>query len=150
MPQSISRLYVHLVFSTRMRQFLIDDVVRTDLHEFMRGVLYTRGDYPEMINSVADHIHILFQLGRMSSMSAVVEDLKTTSSKWMKLRDPKFHAFYWQKGYGAFAVNSEKLSAVRKYIADQQIQHAHQSFQDEYRALLQDNGAEWDERYVWD
>jgi len=146
MPQSIARIYVHLVFATRFREPILGDDVRLPLHEFIRGVLHTRGDYPEAINSVEDHIHILMQLGRMSAISAAVEDVKTTSSKWLKQRGRRYRNFHWQKGYGAYAVCHDRLPIVRRYIARQQQHHAKYTFEKEYRAHLADHGLEPDPR----
>jgi len=39
---------------------------------------------PELINSVEDHVHILFDLGRTVAVSSAVEEVKKSSSKWIK------------------------------------------------------------------
>jgi putative transposase len=150
MAQSFARIYVHLVFSTRYRLPLIDDDVRLPLHEFIRGALHTRGDYPEAINSVEDHIHILMQLGRTSAISKTVEDIKTSSSKWIKTYGPQYENFHWQKGYSVFAVCKDRLPVVRRYIANQRAHHAARTFEDEYRTMLTQHNIAFDERYIWE
>lgn len=150
MPQSLARLHIHLVFSTKYRQPLITDPVRDALHAYMATVLKNLGCAPVLINSVADHVHILFDLARTVSVSRAVEDVKKSSSKWIKTQGPEFTSFAWQAGYGAFAVSESNVPTVRAYIARQQEHHRRKSFQEEYRAFLDRHGVAYDERYVWD
>jgi REP element-mobilizing transposase RayT len=97
-----------------------------------------------------DHVHILFELGRTVAVSAAVEEVKTSSSKWLKTQGPEFSRFAWQAGYGAFSVSESNVTAVRDYIANQAEQHRVKSFPDEYRTFLARHGVAFDERYVWD
>ncbi len=150
MPQSLARLYVHLIFSTKHRERVITDAVRPSLHAYMARVLQNFRCPPVLINSVEDHIHILFELGRTVFISQAVEEAKTTASKWIKTQGPAFAGFAWQSGYGAFSVSESNVSAVREYIAGQAEHHRHKSFQEEYRAFLERHGVAFDERYVWD
>ena len=150
MPQSLARLHIHLIFSTKHRERLITDPVRDALHAYMAGVLKNLGCAPVLINSVADHVHILFELARTVSVSQAVEEVKKASSKWIKTQGPEFASFAWQAGYGAFAVSHSNVPAVRDYIARQQEHHRRKSFQEEYRAFLEHHGVAYDEQYVWD
>lgn len=150
MPQSLARLHIHLIFSTKHRQPLLLDTVREALHRYMATVLKTVGCPVVLINSVPDHVHILFDLARTVAVSNAVEEVKTASSKWIKTQGPEFAGFAWQAGYGAFAVSKSNVAAVRDYIADQQAHHRKKSFEDEYRAFLERHGLDFDERYVWD
>jgi len=43
MPQSLARLQVHLVFSTKNREHLLHDTVRESLHRYMATVLQNLG-----------------------------------------------------------------------------------------------------------
>jgi REP element-mobilizing transposase RayT len=150
MPQSLARLHIHLVFSTKNREPFIADSVRDSLHRYMATVLQNFGCPPVLINSVADHVHILFELGRTVALSAAVEEVKKSSSKWIKTQGAEFAAFAWQAGYGAFAVSESNVTPVREYIADQQEHHRKKSFQEEYRSFLEGHRIAFDERYVWD
>ena len=150
MPQSLARVHVHLVFSTRLREALLLDAFRDELHAYMAATLKHAGCPVTAMNSVEDHIHILFELSRTKAMPQVVEGVKTTSSKWIKTRGDAFGGFAWQSGYGVFAVSASNLVAVRSYIAAQRERHGHRSFQDEYRMMLERNRVAFDERYVWD
>lgn len=150
MPQSLARLHVHLVFSTKNREAVITDDIRPHLHAYMATVLQNLGVTPVLINSVEDHIHLLFDLGRTTSVSKAVEDVKKSSSKWIKTQDDGFRKFAWQSGYGAFAVSESNVEAVRQYIANQREHHRKKTFQEEFRLFLERHRIEFDERYVWD
>ena len=150
MPQSLASLHIHLVYSTKNREPIITDTVRSPLHAYMATVLQNLGCAPVLINSVEDHAHLLLDLARTSSVSQVVEDVKKSSSKWIKTKGPGFASFAWQSGYGAFAVSESHVETVRQYIASQREHHHKKTFQEEYRAFLQRHNIVFDERYVWD
>ena len=150
MPQSLARLHIHLIVSTKHRQRLITDTVRDALHAYMATVLQNLNSAPVLINSVEDHIHLLFELARTVSVSQAVEDVKKSSSKWIKTQGHEFAGFAWQGGYLALAVSESKVPIVRGYIARQHEHHRRKSFQEEYRAFLERHGVQFDERYVWD
>ena len=113
MPQSLARLCVHLVFSTKHREPCLHDRVRPDLHAYMATVLKNLGCPVLIINSIHDHVHVLIDLGRTVSVSAAVEEVKKSSSKWIKTQGSEFAGFAWQSGYGAFAVSESHLEKVR-------------------------------------
>ena len=150
MSQSLAKIYLHLVFSTKLRAPLIQDAVRDSLHGYMATVLTNLGCHAVLINSVEDHIHILFELARTVTVSQVVEDVKKSSSKWVKTQPGVDEGFAWQSGYGVFSVSASNVPTVREYVANQREHHRTRSFQDELRALFEKHGVQYDERYVWD
>lgn len=150
MPQSLARLHIHLVYSTKGRTPCLADDLRADLHAYQASVLQGLGCDPVIINSVEDHVHALFDLSRTVSVAAAVEEVKKSSSRWIKAKRPELNGFAWQAGYGAFAVSRSKVNPVRRYIENQREHHRSMSFQDELRALLRRHGIAFDERYVWD
>jgi REP element-mobilizing transposase RayT len=148
MPQSLARILVHLVFSTKNREPFITNDHCEGTFEYLGGTLNGIECLPICIGGVADHVHLLFVLSRTMSISKVVEELKKESSKWGK---EKIHqSFYWQNGYSAFSVSPSNVEQVKKYIENQEQHHQTVSFQDEFRELLRRHEIEWDERYVWD
>jgi len=150
MSQSLARLPIHLVFSTKNRDRIITDKVRDSLHAYMATVLQNLGCPVILINSVEDHVHILFELARTVCVSEAVEEVKKASSKWIKTQGAGFTGFSWQSGYGAFAVSQSNVAAVREYITGQREHHRTKSFQEEYRAFLERHHVAFDERYVWE
>jgi putative transposase len=150
MSQSLSRLHVHLVFSTKGRVPCLRDDFRDAMHGYMATVLNNTGCPVALINSVEDHVHILFELGRTVAVSDAVKSVKTASSAWVKTKDTALADFAWQPGFGAFSVSESNTEAVRHYIATQRQHHERVSFQDEYRTLLIKNGTTFDERHLWE
>ena len=150
MPQSLARLHMHLIFSTKNRNAWISNGVREALYAYLASTLSNLGCKPMLINSVEDHVHLLFDLARTVSVSRCVEDLKKASSKWIKTMGPELAGFAWQTGYGIFAVSESNVEPVREYIAKQREHHQKKSFQDEYRQILERHRIVFDERYLWD
>ena len=149
MPQSLSQIYIHLVFSTKNRQPLISEAIAPDLYAYMATVFYEECRSPaKLIGGVEDHIHALFNMSRTWCMADIVEAVKTSTSKWMKTQGPR--AFSWQNGYGAFSVSRSNVDAVEDYIRNQREHHRRQDFKGEFRGLLEKHDVEYDERYVWD
>ncbi len=151
MPQSLSVVYLHLVFSTKERRpLLADSIVRAEMHAWLGGASRKLGCPSVLVGGMEDHIHILARHGRTISQADWVKELKRTSSIWIKERHPLAREFEWQAGYGVFSVSGSDLDRVRDYISRQEEHHARRAFQDEFRALLESHGETWDERYVWD
>lgn len=148
MSQSLSRLHIHLVFSTKGRAACLHDDFRDAMHGYMATVLNNAGCPVALVNSVEDHVHILFELGRTVALSDAVKSVKTASSAWVKTKDTRLAEFAWQSGFGAFSVSESNTEAVRHYITTQREHHMRVSFQDEYRALLVKNGTAFDERFL--
>ena len=150
MPQSLAKIYVHLVFSTKNRERCLPDEIRPDLHAYMGGTLNGLGCEPIEINTEPDHAHVLFVMSRTETLSSVVGQLKKSTNDWLRARGPQFLNFYWQGGYGAFSVSQSAVNEVREYIRQQRQHHQRVSFQDEFRAFLRRHEVVYDERYVWD
>ena len=150
MSQSLSKIFIHLIFSTKNREQVLGDDIRPELHNYLGGILRDLGAPAIEIGSVADHVHALFLLARTKTMSDTVGELKRGSSVWLKTKGPAFAKFHWQNGYGAFSVSQSVLEDVRKYIRNQAEHHRQTTFQDEFRAFLQRHGVVFDERFVWD
>ena len=148
MPQSLANILVHVIFSTKDRRPLIDDAIRPRLHGYMAGILKEIESPSIIINSVSDHVHILCNLSKNIPACKLVEEVKKSSSKWMKIEGVP--AFTWQNGYAVFAVSQSNALTVRKYIENQPIHHRKTSFQEEFRRFLEKHHVQYDERYVWD
>ena len=148
MPQSLAMVNVHVVFTTKYGIELITEEIRPELHKYIVGVLSALHSYTYELYANPDHIHILCTLPRTITMADLVSKIKTSSSKWIKTLG--IDNFYWQDGYGIFSVSTSKITAVRKYILNQQEHHKQVDYKDEFRLFLKENGIEYDERYVWD
>ena len=150
MPQSLSFVLVHVVFSTKDRAPVLDVDVRAQLHAYLATVARNLDCECYRVGGVADHVHLAIRLSRTLTVANLVGELKTSSSKWLKTLSPALASFAWQRGYGAFSVGPADLEALRGYIDGQEKHHQTRTFQDEFRAFLAKYGMEFDERYVWD
>lgn len=148
MPQSLSRILVHLIFSSKHREPFIIDPIRPKLHAYLAGILDNLECPSIQTGGVSDHVHLLYLQSRTIKLSEVVEEVKTSSSRWMKTQGvPKFS---WQSGYGAFSIGESQVDTVVSYIKKQDAHHQKISFQDEFRRFLKKYKIPYDERYVWD
>jgi REP element-mobilizing transposase RayT len=152
MPQSLAKVLVHLVYSTKNRTPCLDDEeLRAELYAYKAAILKNNVDSPAIIiGGTADHVHSLCLLSRKFAIKNVVEEVKTETSKWLKKQSPRLAGFHWQSGYGIFSVSESNAPRVKHYIAHQEEHHRRMSFQEEYRILCERHGIAIDERYVWD
>jgi putative transposase len=150
MAQSLSKVLVHLVFSTKHRVPLLPQAPYTALHAYSQGILKTQKCHLIEMNNVADHVHVLFELHRTETLSNVVMHLKKGTSRWLKEQSPNFQHFDRQEGYGAFSVGRSQREKVAGYIRKQQERHPRVSSQDEFRRFFESYEIEYDERYLWD
>ena len=151
MSQSLARVYLHVVFSTKNRApFLTDRGLRQETHAYLAGACRNVGVPSLIVGGVEDHLHISCYMSRTITMADFVAEIKRESSKWIKTKDDTLSDFHWQSGYGIFSISPSHVGDLRRYIEDQEEHHRHESFQDEYRRLLKKYDIEYDERYVWD
>jgi REP element-mobilizing transposase RayT len=151
MPQSLSQVAIHLVFSTKERTpWLKDRDLCGELYAYMATVLVNNVDSKAIIiNGAQDHVHILCWLSRRFPIMDLVQVAKKETSKWMKTQHRSLSGFSWQGGYGAFSVSVSKIPEVKRYIENQEQHHQKVGFKDEFRLLCKKHGVEFDERYVW-
>jgi putative transposase len=150
MPQSLSKVYVHITFSTKNRAPMIDPGIKNRLFDYLGGICKGLECNPVQIGGVDNHVHLLCLLSRKVAQMDLLEEVKKRSSKWIKTVSDRYSDFYWQDGYGIFSVNPAEADRVVAYIKNQEEHHKKTSFQDEFRSFLRKYGIEWDERYVWD
>jgi len=150
MPQSLSKVILHIIFSTKNREPWLDVDVRPRMHAYLAAICRDLGSDFVHVGGVSDHVHIVTTLPRTVSVAQFIEQTKKTSSRWIKALHPRYRGFFWQRGYGAFSVSPSQLDAALKYVETQQEHHRTRTFQEEYRKLLRRHGVDFDERYVWD
>ena len=147
MPQSLVKILVHVVFSTKNRVDLIPPDIEPALFGYIHGIVENNRSKLIIAGGTTNHIHLLISLGKTIDISELIGDIKRESSLWMKPHQSKF---YWQEGYGAFSIGQSQVPRVMKYIENQKQHHAKQDYKDEFRGLLDKYNVEYDERYVWD
>ena len=150
MPQSLTKLYAHLVFSTKNCEPFLDDEILPRVYAFLATVLRDMDSPWAVVGEVEDHVHMLFDMGKKHPPVEFVEQAKRESSKFVKTLGSKYSEFYWQRGYGMFSVGPAHRDEAESYVRSQAEHHREKTCQDEFRALLKRYGIDYDERYVWD
>lgn len=150
MPQSLSKVIVHIIFSTKDREPWLDRAVRPRMHAYLATICRDLNAEAFLVGGVSDHVHLVATLPRTLSQADLIEDVKKTSSKWIKALGPDYRGFAWQRGYGAFSVSPSQLRDVLKYVETQEEHHRTRTFQEEYLEFLGKHGIQFEERFVWD
>jgi putative transposase len=150
MAQSLAKIILHIVFSTKKRVRLIVPEVEKSLHAYIASICNAQGCHAFRIGGTSNHIHIACALSRTITVSKLLEEIKSHSSKWIKQQDPRCARFSWQGGYGVFSVSESHLGRVVNYIDRQKEHHHEKTFEDELIALLKEYGIEYDEQYIWE
>ncbi len=150
MGQSLNKIYIHLVFSTKNRKPLISKEIQDDLFSYLGGICKNLECNPIQVGGYRDHVHILCLLSKKIALMNLIEKIKSNSSKWMKTKGEQFTDSYWQNGYGVFSVNPTEIEIVQQYILNQEEHHKKISFQDEFLKFLKKYKVEYDKKYVWD
>ncbi|GHT24876.1 hypothetical protein AGMMS4957_18680 [Bacteroidia bacterium] len=149
MAQSLSKVYVHITFSTKNRYPFIDNQIKKELWTYIGGVCKALEYNPVRVGGHSEHVHICCLLSKKITQIKLLEEVKKESSKWIKTKGKAYEKFYWQDGYGIFSVNSSEIETVVKYIDNQEEHHQKRTFQEELLAFLKKYNVEYDERYLW-
>jgi len=150
MSQSLSQVYVHITFSTKNRQPLIDDSIKQTLWAYIAGLCRTLECLAIRVGGYDDHIHICCLLSKKVTQVELLQEIKKKSSQWMKTQGEQYSAFYWQDGYGIFSVNPSEVEKVVEYVDNQHEHHKKRTFQEELLAFLKKYKVAYDERYLWE
>lgn len=150
MASTLTKLLIHITFSTKDRLALIPEAIEPDLHAYIGGICRRMESPLLAMGGAADHVHMLVSLGKTIALSELMLNVKRDSSKWIKEKHEALRAFGWQDGYLGFSIGESGVDALRAYIANQKEHHRSVDFKDEMRTFLRKYGIEWDERYVWD
>ena len=144
---SYVQIFIHAVVRTyKSEHTLPTDDRRKFLYQEMFGIIKNKGSHLYRINSMSDHVHLLFTLPPTIAISDFMKALKASSSKTVKSVDgfEKFKS--WGEGYAGLSYSLKDVDRIVKYIINQQEHHKTVSFEDEYRAFIQEMGLEFDER----
>ncbi len=149
MPQSYCSLIYHIVFSTKNRKRWLDHDARDRIHAYLGGAIRDEGGVAMIVGGTEDHVHIVARLRQDKAVSEVLRAVKANSSGWIHRTFTEMALFGWQDGYGAFTVSVSQIDRLRRYVEQQEAHHKTRSFQEEFIALLDAHGIEYDPRYVW-
>lgn len=148
MTHTYSKIILHLVWSTKLRQPFINQEIKEPLYRYMNGVVNQKKCKLYMINGMPDHVHLLISVPLTISIPALIQQLKVCSTRWIRKEYPYLAHFSWQEGMGVFSVGYANLLQVKSYIANQEQHHRHITFEEEYKGFLKRVKIKFDERFV--
>ena len=149
MANSYTSLHIHVVFSTKDRERILDQKIRSELWPYMGRIAKENRMNPIAVGGVEDHSHLLLCIPPALSVSKGVQIIKTGSSRWLHENFRIHRYFAWQVGYGAFTVSPGRVAHTIDYIQNQETHHQQTTFQEEYLKFLKESGVVFDERYLW-
>ena len=149
MANTFTQIYIHIVFAVEGRQNLIQPKHNDELQKYITGIVSAERHKLIAINNMPDHLHLLVGLRPDASLSQLVRDIKANSSRFISEKRWVTGRFSWQEGFGAFSYSRSQLGAVIRYIENQQKHHLRKTFREEYTALLEKFGVEYDPRYIF-
>jgi len=150
MAQSLSKIYIHLVFHIKKASPEIQTEHKNDLYAYIGSVIKTNDSIPILINGTSDHVHILCVMSKNISLAKLTEEIKRHSSRWIKTLDPYYAKFGWQGGYGGFSVSQSLHDKTKQYIASQDKHHEKRTFREELIMFLREYGIDYNEKYLFD
>jgi len=149
MAQSLSRLYVHLIFHIKYTSATIREQDKDVLFAYMGSIIKDNESIPILINGTKDHVHVLCIMSKNIALAKLTEEIKRHSSRWIKTVDKYYNSFAWQGGYAGFSVSQSIHEKTKYYIAKQEEHHKKLSFKEELIAFLQEYKIEYNEKYLW-
>ena len=149
MAQTLTRLLVHVVFSTHDRRNLITPEIEPTLHSYLAGTCRNMESPSLAVNGTENHIHLLISLSKNIALADLLMNVKKDSSKWTKTQGHDHRDFHWQDGYGGFSVGESQVPTVIEYIRTQKEHHEQMFIEDELIKLAQRYGVQYDPKYIW-
>ncbi|MFB6318781.1 IS200/IS605 family transposase [Saccharicrinis sp. FJH54] len=149
MANTYTQIHIHAVFSVQNRLSLIQQHWRDELYRYITGIIQNYEHKVLQINGMPDHVHILFGMRPLQSLSELMQDIKGSSSKWINERKFVNGRFSWQEGYGAFSYSKSQLPGIINYIQNQKEHHKRKSFKEEYLEFLEDFEIDFDHQYIF-
>ncbi|MDX1947020.1 MAG: IS200/IS605 family transposase [Pirellulaceae bacterium] len=150
MANTYTSLHYHFKFSTKHRHPWIAPENEQRIWAYLGGIAKKNNLKPLKIGGIEDHVHLLRGAPATIAPAKIAQLVKGGSSAWIHEKFPELADFAWQDGYGAFTVSKSALADVSAYIENQREHHRTRTFQEEYRALLERHGIEFDEKHLWD
>ena len=149
MSQSLSKLYIHIIFHIKNNSVKIRKQDAGELYSYIGSIINDNESIPIMINGIEDHVHILCVMSKNIALAKLIEEIKRHSSRWIKTRGSYYSKFAWQGGYGGFSVSSSLHDRTKRYIQNQEKHHQKMSFKNEYIMFLNEYGIDYNEKYLW-
>jgi putative transposase len=150
MGDTYSQIFYHVVFAVRNREALIVPQIKNDIYKYMTGIIEKKGQKLFIINGMPDHVHLLLNCKPNMNLSELVKEIKEHSTKFINDKGILRTKFYWQAGFGAFAVSKRDVPMIINYIKNQEEHHRKSSFKEEYISVLKEQEVNYKEEYLFD
>ena len=150
MAKTYTQFNMHIVFSVKGRNNFLSDKLRPELFRYITGIINQKKHYSLAVNGYKDHVHIFFEYNPSFSVSDLIRDIKSGSSKWINDQKIIVGKFSWQEGYGGFSYSKSQRNSVINYIMNQEQHHKNKTFKEEYLQLLKDFDIEFQNEYVFE
>ena len=149
MAQSLSKLYVHIIFRIKTTSKQIRKEDRNELYAYIGSIIKQNDSIPIAINGMGDHIHILCVMSKNISLSKLLENVKSNSSRWIKTKDIYYSKFAWQGGYSSFQVSASAHDRIKRYIENYEEHHKRMTYQEEVKLFLDKYEIKYNQDYIW-
>ena len=149
MAQSLSKLYVHIIFHIKNSCVHIRKVDQSRLYSYIGSIIKDNGSIPVIINGTNNHVHILCVMSKNVCLATLTEEIKRHSSRWIKTLDPYYSKFYWQRGYSGFSISPALVQKTRIYIEEQEEHHKKRTFEEELILFLKEYEIDFDQRHLF-
>ena len=149
MPETYTKIYIHVVFAVYKRQPLISNQWSNQLFAYINGIIENNKHKLIAINGMPDHVHLLISMSPEQALSDLLRDIKTNSTLWINRNQQQNIKFTWQRGYSAFAISFNDINRVRAYIENQQEHHRVKTYQEEVIQFLNENNISFDSQYLF-
>lgn len=149
MANTYTQIHLQCVFCPKYRMALISKDWSERLHQYITGIVQNRGHKLLAINTMPDHLHMLFGFRTTESIADLMQAVKKDSSDWINQQKFTARVFHWQDGYGAFSYEKKRVPGLINYILNQEEHHKKISRREEYIELLKEFEVEFDERYIF-
>ena len=149
MANTYTQIHIQAVFAVQSRDCIIRSSWKDELYKYITGVVQKNKHKMLAIDGMPDHVHIFFGMRPTQSLSDLMQDIKSASSKWINERKFLKERFSWQEGYGAFSYSKSEVPNVIGYIRNQEEHHKSKTFIEEYKDLLIEFGIDYDERFMF-
>lgn len=142
---TVNAIY-HIVINTYCREMTIPMQSSEEMYRYIWGIVKNHNCTLYRIGGIENHIHMLLHLHPDVNLSALVRDIKQSTTKWAK-NNPLFPAFSgWGKEYAAFSCSYSSKDSIIEYIKNQYVHHHDVTFEQEFKSMTESEGISWNDK----
>ena len=145
MGQTLSAIYLHIIFGTAGRNYRLSPQLHANLRRYI-GTLLQAKKMGSLVTSGGwkDHLHMLPRIKPAVSVSQLVSTVKANTSRWLKQEFQFMDDFAWQPGYSAYSISPGSVDNVEGYIRTQERHHRKLTYGEEILQMAEKHGIQVD------